>query len=77
MDTVILGAGLSGISMAYFLQKDAGQDSIILLEKENVAGGLCRSIRKNDYVYDIGPHILFSKDKEILEIILTLLERII
>ncbi len=75
MDTVILGAGLSGISMAYFLQKDAGQDSIILLEKENVAGGLCRSIRKNDYVYDIGPHILFSKDKEILEIILTLLGR--
>lgn len=64
--TVILGAGLSGISTAYFLQEREKYGDIVLLEKENETGGLCRSIRVGDYLYDIGPHILFSKDKEML-----------
>ncbi len=72
MKTVILGAGLSGLSTAYFMQKDEGD--ITVLEKENDIGGLCRSIRKDGYIYDIGPHILFSKDKEMLELMLSVLD---
>ena len=63
MKTVILGAGLSGLTTAYFLQQHKQYDDITLLEMEDRPGGLCRSIRKDDYLYDIGPHILFSKDK--------------
>lgn len=74
MKTVILGAGLSGISTAYFLQQYGRYDDITLLEKENVPGGLCRSIQKNGYIYDIGPHILFSKDKEMLQLMLDVLD---
>lgn len=74
MKTIILGAGLSGISTAYFLQQHEDCESITILEKEERPGGLCRSIRKDGYIYDIGPHILFSKDKEMLELMLSVLD---
>ena len=74
MKTIILGAGLSGISTAYFLQDEEGFDDITILEMENKIGGLCRSIKKDNYVYDIGPHILFSKDKEMLNLMLSVLD---
>ncbi|WP_195282613.1 protoporphyrinogen/coproporphyrinogen oxidase [Harryflintia acetispora] len=73
MKIIILGAGLSGISTAYFLQKKPGVESITLIEKSSATGGLCRSIRSGKYTYDIGPHILFSKDKEMLELMLNVL----
>ncbi len=73
-DVLILGAGLSAISTAYFLQDKPEIGSITLLEKEDRPGGLCRSIRKDGYTYDIGPHILFSKDKEMLELMLSVLD---
>ena len=74
MKTIILGAGLSGISTAYFLQNEKGFDDITLLEMEKTPGGLCRSINVNGYTYDIGPHILFSKDKEMLNLMLSVLD---
>lgn len=74
MKTLILGAGLSGLSTAFFLQNHSGFDDITILEKEDRPGGLCRSIRKDGYVYDIGPHILFSKDKEMLNLMLNVLD---
>ena len=74
MKTIILGAGLSGISTAYFLQGKKGFEDITLIEKESRPGGLCRSIQKNGYTYDIGPHILFSKDKEMLNLLLSVLD---
>lgn len=73
MTLVILGGGLSAISSAYFAQEREDIDEIIILEKEDRPGGLCRSIKKDGYTYDIGPHILFSKDKEMLNLMLDVL----
>lgn len=73
MRLTILGGGLSGISLAYFLQNTNKFDKIDIIEKEERVGGLCRSITKDGYVYDIGPHILFSKDKEMLQLMLDVL----
>jgi protoporphyrinogen oxidase len=69
----ILGGGLSGISLAYFLQRNDRVDSIDILEKEHKPGGLCRSFDLNGLHYDIGPHIIFSKDNDILELMINLL----
>lgn len=74
MKTLILGAGLSGISTAYFLQQYEKYNDITILEKEETPGGLCRSIHKDGYIYDVGPHILFSKDKEMLNLMLSVLD---
>ncbi len=61
MKTLILGGGLAGLSLAYFLKRPS-----LILEKELVPGGLCRSYELGNIWYDLGPHILFSKNKEIL-----------
>jgi len=69
MTAVILGGGLAGLSLAHFLKQDS-----VILEKEERAGGLCRSFQLNGVCYDVGPHILFSKNREALDSILSLLE---
>lgn len=69
MRLVILGGGLSGLSAAYFLQKKDKLSEIIVFEKEDRVGGLCRSFHvKGGMVYDIGPHIIFSKDQPVLDL---------
>jgi protoporphyrinogen oxidase len=58
----ILGGGVAGLSLGYFL----GADSEVL-ERESQCGGLCRSYEKEGFTFDLGGHIMFSKDTEILE----------
>lgn len=65
----ILGGGIAGLSLAYFLGEQAE-----VLEKETRAGGLCRSFEKDGFTFDQGGHILFSRDQEILNLELSLLE---
>lgn len=73
MKLTILGGGLAGITLAYFLQDNPKIASIDILEKEDEPGGLCRSFQHDGITVDIGPHIFFSKDKETLAFMLELL----
>lgn len=73
MKVSILGAGLSGISAAYFLQENPRIREITLFEKEDRIGGLCRSFDVNGVVHDIGPHIMFSKNQPILDLMVNIL----
>lgn len=68
MKYTILGGGLSALSLAYFLQENEKIREIEILEKEEVAGGICRTYVKDGIEYDVGPHIIFSKDKEVLDL---------
>lgn len=69
MKIAILGAGVSGLSLARFLVEGGiPADDLTLYEAAPVAGGLCRSKTVDGYTYDIsGGHILYSKDKPALE----------
>lgn len=60
----ILGGGLAGLSLAFFLKSEA-----TILEAKEKVGGLCRSYPINGIVYDVGPHIIFSKNTEIVDFI--------
>ena len=75
MKYTILGGGLSAISLAYYLQENKNIDEIHILEKDEVLGGICRTYVKEGIEYDVGPHIIFSKDKEILDLIYDLKHR--
>jgi protoporphyrinogen oxidase len=55
--TVIVGAGITGLTAAYFLSK--GGQQCLLLEKEEAIGGLCRSFEMDDIIFDLGPHLFF------------------
>lgn len=65
----IIGGGIAGLSLAHFI----GEDSEIL-EKSPHCGGLCRSFEKDGLTYDLGGHVVFSSDKEILNLELELLK---
>jgi protoporphyrinogen oxidase len=60
----ILGAGVSGLSLARFLI-EGGLDAkdVHILEASKEVGGLCQSKTVDGFTYDVaGGHILYSKD---------------
>ena len=62
----IIGAGISGLSLAWHLQQK-GRD-YILLEAEKEAGGYIKTKKINDCILELGPNSLLA-DQEILEFI--------
>ena len=72
---LILGAGPSGLACAHTLRQ-LGQESFLVLEKENEAGGLCRSAEVDGKPLDIGGgHFLDLKRKEVLELLFQFMGR--
>jgi len=59
VQTLILGAGTSGLAAGHALIK-AGIKPVIL-EKDLVPGGLFRSIRRGDFIVDIGRKELYNR----------------
>lgn len=66
---IILGAGPSGLTLAHSLiNKGLPREQILVLEKETIAGGLCRSEEVAGAPLDIGGgHFLDIKKKNVLE----------
>jgi len=60
MKTVIIGAGLAGLSAAIKLKGD-----FLILEKESRPGGFCRTEIKNGFVFDYTGHLLHLRDEKI------------
>jgi len=65
----ILGGGISGISLAAHLDED-----VDVLEKRARIGGLCGSVIDQGFTFDAaGPHIMFSKNKDVLNLMVSAL----
>ncbi len=62
MRTGIIGAGASGLSLALMLE---GQFTIF--ERSESTGGHCRTTVRDGWTYDQGPHIMFSKNLDVLD----------
>ncbi len=67
-DTLIIGAGPTGLSAAYHCPGDS-----ILVEKEGRVGGLCRSIYDRGFVFDYAGHIFFTNDPYISRVLTPML----
>ncbi len=63
IDCIILGAGPTGLSAAYHLDKNT-----LLLEKNSTVGGWCRSIEDKGFTFDHAGHIMFSNDDYVHEL---------
>ncbi|HZW60597.1 MAG TPA: FAD-dependent oxidoreductase [Candidatus Babeliales bacterium] len=67
-NVVILGAGLTGLSAAYHLEKNGFYD-YTLFEKEETVGGLCRSIEQDGFTFDLTGHLLHASDNYVRSLI--------
>src|ERR1700733_4667132 len=53
---IILGAGISGLSLAWFLKRRfENRANIIILEKEDRAGGWIQTVQQDGFVFEQGP----------------------
>ena len=65
----VLGGGISGIALAAHLDED-----VDVLERSPRLGGLCQTIVEDGFTFDAaGPHIMFSKNKEVLNLMISVL----
>ena len=60
----ILGAGISGLSAAYYLKKNGFK--VKVFEREDYYGGLARSFIWNGFTCDFAAHRFFTNDEDIL-----------
>ena len=70
---IVVGAGPAGISAGYELQK-AGLE-VKILKKSSSVGGLARTTKYENCLYDIGPHRFFTLNKEIENFYLEILKQ--
>ena len=65
-DVIILGAGPAGLSSAYKLTEE--KKNVIIFEKDSQVGGICKTIKFNDFYFDLGGHRFFTKSQEVKKI---------
>jgi UDP-galactopyranose mutase len=63
---VIVGAGPAGLSAAFHLSPTT--DSIVI-EREQEAGGLCRSFDLHGVTFDLGGHAFFTKHDDVRDLV--------
>ncbi|MCK4666033.1 NAD(P)-binding protein, partial [Candidatus Dependentiae bacterium] len=62
MNNIILGAGLSGLTLGdLFNQREI---PFSIFEKENQTGGLCVTTNVNNFLFDKTGHLLYFRDKQ-------------
>lgn len=55
-DVVVIGAGISGLSLSHYLGKMRPDLNVVLLEKGERSGGAVRSFHKAGFLAEWGPH---------------------
>ena len=69
---IIIGAGITGLSSAWKLSEKGYNVNVI--ESDKTIGGLAKSIKVENYYFDIGPHSFFSEDKEVFKKVMDLFQ---
>src|SRR4030042_2619115 len=70
--TVIIGAGLAGLSAAYHAQQK--ELDCELFEAEGKVGGYCRTIKRGGFLFDYSGHLLHLKDSYFQNLVRELLK---
>lgn len=69
-DYVVLGGGVSGLGFAKRVSENG--KSVLILEKEDIIGGLSRSLYHNGFYLDFCAHRFHTNNKDLLNEVMTL-----
>ena len=67
MNTVIIGAGISGLSTANFLSKKTSD--FLIIESSNRVGGTINSSKVDGYILENGPNTVLDNNSAIQELL--------
>jgi protoporphyrinogen oxidase len=62
VETVIIGAGISGLATAAFLGRGA---SLVVLERDAEIGGYCKTVKHDGFVWDYSGHFFHFKHPDL------------
>ena len=63
---VIIGAGLTGLTTAYYLKKSGV--NVVVIDKAAKTGGVIQTIREKGFVYETGPNTGVVSNPEMAEL---------
>lgn len=63
--TVIVGAGVAGLTLAERLLSLGSGEEVVVVEREENPGGLARTFRVEGFCFDIGPHRFHTADAQV------------
>ncbi|MBP9086683.1 MAG: FAD-dependent oxidoreductase [Kofleriaceae bacterium] len=64
-DYVVIGAGVSGLAFANQVRATQPEATVLVLEREAEAGGYCRTVVQDGFVWDYSGHFFHFKNPEI------------
>jgi protoporphyrinogen oxidase len=67
---LIVGGGITGLSLASFL----GKDDYLIVEKDSEVGGYCKTTIRNEFVWDYSGHFFHFNNQEIKDYVLENIE---
>ena len=67
--TIIVGGGLSGLTVAHKLRLHAPHHRFLLMEKSTTTGGVIKTHREQGYITEIGPHGFLDNCQESKDIL--------
>jgi protoporphyrinogen oxidase len=70
-DFVVVGAGVAGLTFAHSVLGEG--KSALVMERNDHVGGLARSFRYGDFLFDVGPKRFHTEDPEVLAFLLSIL----
>lgn len=65
-DVTIIGSGLTGLTLAYYLQKKGM--NVVLLEKDSRIGGVIDTVEEKDFTFEIGPNTGVLSSRELVNL---------
>ncbi len=71
--TVIVGAGIAGLTLAERLTTAGENNHVTIIERNSTPGGLAGTFKKDDFLFDIGPHRFHTSDHTVEEYLLDIL----
>lgn len=65
-EIVIIGAGLTGLTLAFYLKKQ-GKD-VLIIEKSAKTGGVIQTVKDDEFIYETGPNTGVVGNPEVAEL---------